>query len=151
MHFCPLKNVLLQDFLFCFLLFVLKLKELAVAFSNLEKFKDLITHTSVSLEWTFKKMSTDKTVDNAVFCWFLWGTHLYEPYRYVPPQWGGFLLLFNSWGCASIPWDIAGTRICKLVTRSLVVDGHWVESSANSRVRRSIVSKEAHACWSLVW
>ena len=43
MHFCPPKNVLLQDFLFCFLLFVLKLKELAVAFSNLEKFKDLIT------------------------------------------------------------------------------------------------------------
>ena len=50
MHFCHKKNVLLQDFLFCFLLFVLKLKELAVAFSNLEKFKDLITHTSVSLE-----------------------------------------------------------------------------------------------------
>ena len=55
MHFCHKKNVLLQDFFFCFLLFVLKLEELAVAFSNVEKFKDLITHTSVSLEWTLKK------------------------------------------------------------------------------------------------
>ena len=48
-------------------------------------------------------------------------------------------------------WVIAGTRICKLVTRSLVVDGHRVEANLNSRVRRSIVSKEAHARWSSVW
>ena len=70
-----------------------------------------------------KKMSTDKTVDNAVFFLSLWGTHLYELYRYVPPQWVVFLLLLNFWGCASIPWVIAGTRICKLVTCSLIVDG----------------------------
>ena len=50
MHFCHKKNVLFQDFSFCFLLFFSKLKELAVAFSDLEKFKDLITHTSVSLD-----------------------------------------------------------------------------------------------------
>ena len=47
-------------------------------------------------------------------------------------------------------WVIAGTRICKLVTRSLVVDGHRVEANLNSRVRRSIVSEEAHARWSSV-
>ena len=58
-----------------------------------------------------------------------------------------FLLLafFNSWGRASVPRVIAGTRICKLVTRSLVIDGHRVEVNPNSRVRRSIVSEEAHA------
>ena len=37
------------------------------------------------------------------------------------------------------------TSICKLVTRSLVVDGYRVEGSPNSIVRRSIVSEEAHA------
>ena len=39
-------------------------------------------------------------------------------------------------------WVIAGTRICKLVTRSLVVDGHRVEANPNSRVRRSIVPEK---------
>ena len=32
-------------------------------------------------------------------------------------------LLFNSWVRASVPRVIAGTRICKRVTRSLAVDG----------------------------
>ena len=53
--------------------------------------------------------------------------------------------IFNPWGRASVPRVIAGTRICKSVTRLLVVDGHRVEASPNSRVRRSIVSEEAHA------
>ena len=60
-------------------------------------------------------------------------------------------LLFNSWGRASVPRVIAGTRICKLVTCSLVVDGHQVEGSPNSRVRRSIISEEAHAHRTSVW
>ena len=48
--------------------------------------------------------------------------------------------LFNSWRRASVQARvIAGIRICKLVTRSLVVDGHRVEANPNSRVRRSIV------------
>ena len=42
------------------------------------------------------------------------------------------ITLFNSWGHASVPRVIAGTRICKLVTRTLVADGHWVEASPNS-------------------
>ena len=53
--------------------------------------------------------------------------------------------LFNSWGPESVPRVIAGTRLCKLVTRSLVVDGRQVEANPNSRVRRSTVSEEAHA------
>ena len=60
-------------------------------------------------------------------------------------------VIFNSWGRASVPRVIAGTRICKLVTRSLVVDGHRVEVNPNSRVRRSIVSEEAHVPRSSVW
>ena len=59
--------------------------------------------------------------------------------------------IFNSWEHVSVPRVIAGTGICKLVTRSLVVDGHRVEASPNSRVRRSIVSKEAHPRRSSVW
>ena len=39
-------------------------------------------------------------------------------------------------------WVISGTWICKLVTRSLVVDGHRVEANPNSRVRRSIVPEK---------
>ena len=58
---------------------------------------------------------------------------------------GSTPLHFNSWGRESIPRVIAGTRICKLVTHSLVVDGHRVEDNPNSRVRRSIVSEEGHA------
>ena len=54
-------------------------------------------------------------------------------------------------GRASVPRVIAGTRICKLVTRSLVVDGHRAEVNPNSRVQRSIVSEEAHAPRSSVW
>ena len=46
--------------------------------------------------------------------------------------------LFNSWRRASVPRVIAGTGICKLVTRSLVVDGHRVEVNPNLRMRRSI-------------
>ena len=42
------------------------------------------------------------------------------------------ITLFNSWGHASVPRVIAGTRICKSVTRTLVVDRHWVEASPNS-------------------
>ena len=38
------------------------------------------------------------------------------------------LPFFNSWGRMSVPRVIAETRICKLVTRSLVVDGHRVEA-----------------------
>ena len=53
--------------------------------------------------------------------------------------------IFNSWERASVPRVIAGTVICKLVTRSLVVDGHRVEASRILRVRRSIVFEEAHA------
>ena len=49
---------------------------------------------------------------------------------------GSTALLFNSWGRASVPRVIAGTRICKLVTRSLVADGHRVEVNLNSRVRK---------------
>ena len=59
--------------------------------------------------------------------------------------------LFNSWGRASVPRVIAGTRICKLVTHSFVVDGHRVKDNPNSRVRRSIVSEEAHAPRISVW
>ena len=62
-----------------------------------------------------------------------------------------YLFVFNSWVRASVPRVIAGTRICKLVTRSLVVDGHRVEASPNSRVRRSIVSEEVQARRSSVW
>ena len=54
-------------------------------------------------------------------------------------------------GRASVPRVIAGTRICKLVTRSLVVDGHRAEVNPNSRVQRSIVSEEAHAPRCSVW
>ena len=50
-----------------------------------------------------------------------------------------------------LPVVIAGTRICKLLTRSLVVHEHRVEANPNSRVRRSIVSEEAHARRSPVW
>ena len=54
-------------------------------------------------------------------------------------------IIFNSWGRASVPRVIAaGTRICKLVTRSLVVDGHRVEVNPNSRVRRSISFPKKH-------
>ena len=59
--------------------------------------------------------------------------------------------ILNSWGHASVPLVIAGTRMCKLVTHSLVVDGHRVEASPNSRVQRSIVSEEAHPRRSSVW
>ena len=45
--------------------------------------------------------------------------------------------IFNSWGRASLPRVIEGTGICKLVTRSLVVDGLRVEASPNSRAQRS--------------
>ena len=55
------------------------------------------------------------------------------------------LFIFDSWGRASVPRVIAGTRIYKLVTGSLVVDGHRVEANPNSRVQRSIISEEAHA------
>ena len=59
--------------------------------------------------------------------------------------------IFNSWVRASVPRVIAGTKIYKLVTRSLVADGHRVEVNLNSRVRRSIVSEESHAPRSSVW
>ena len=70
------------------------------------------------------------------------------PLMYSCAFWREFridLVVFNSWGRASVPRVIAGTRICKLVPRPLVVDGHRAEASPNSRVRRSIVSEEAHA------
>ena len=50
--------------------------------------------------------------------------------------------LFNSWKRASVPRVIAGTRICKLVTRSLVVDGHRVEANPNSRVEDLLFPKK---------
>ena len=50
------------------------------------------------------------------------------PVRFV------YFFVFNSWGRASVPRVIAGT----------IVDEHRVEASLNSRVRRSIVSAEAH-------
>ena len=49
--------------------------------------------------------------------------------------------VFNSWVRASIPRVIAGTRICRWVTRSLVVDG-FVINRVRTRVRRPIVSEE---------
>ena len=51
----------------------------------------------------------------------------------------------NSWVRASVPRVIAGAGICKLVTRSLVVEAFRNWSNPNSRARRSIVSKEARA------
>ena len=69
-------------------------------------------------------------------------TFLSFPVKYRSNHW---TLLFNSWGRASVPRVIPVTGICKLVTRSLVVDGLWVEASRNCRVRRFIVSGEAHA------
>ena len=65
-------------------------------------------------------------------------------------NWSG-QYIFNSWECASVPRVIAGTTICKLVARLLAVDGHRVEACPNSRVRRSIVSEEAHTRRNSVW
>ena len=50
-----------------------------------------------------------------------------------------------------MPWVIAGTGICKLVTRSLVVEGLRIKACPNSIVQRYIVSEEAHARRSSVW
>ena len=63
-------------------------------------------------------------------------------------NWSG-QYIFNSWERASVPRVIAGTR--KLVARLLAVDGHRVEACPNSRVQRSIVSKEAHTRRNSVW
>ena len=66
-------------------------------------------------------------------------------------NWSG-QYIFNSWERASVPRVIGEIRICKLVARLLAVDGHCgVEACPNSRVRRSIVSEEAHTHRNSVW
>ena len=80
-----------------------------------------------------------------VFCWYIRFLALNKETCVARRLHLLFLFFFNSLERASVPRVIAGTRICKLVTRSLVVDGHRVEVNPNSRVLRSIVSEEAHA------
>ena len=53
----------------------------------------------------------------------------FKPFRFGRNGYGDDVFLLNSWGRASVPRVIAGTRICKLVTRSLLVFGHQVEAS----------------------
>ena len=60
-HFATRKNVMFQDFFLSFLVISLQLKGTLIkqlklfAFSDLEKFKDLITQTSISSEGTLRK------------------------------------------------------------------------------------------------
>ena len=82
--------------------------------------------------------------------------HPFPPHRqplgsFCSPIFFLFYPIFNLWGHVSVPRVITGTRICKLVTHSLIVKGHQVEANPNSKVWWSIISEEARARPSSVW
>ena len=66
-------------------------------------------------------------------------------------QYFSYFTIFLTCGDTWVPRVITGTRICKLVTHSLIVKGHQVEANPNSKVWWSIISEEARARPSSVW
>ena len=60
------------------------------------------------------------------------------------------LIVFNSWVRASVPRVIAGTGICKWVTRSLVVDD-FVINRVRTREREDLSFPKKHALAEVRW
>ena len=61
-----------------------------------------------------------------------------------------FQAVFNSWVRSSVPRVIAGTRICKWVTRSLVVDV-FVINRVRTREREDLSFPKKHALAEVRW